>query len=230
MTIKQQIRQCLEKYPLTKYFVVALVAFLLGLLVGRCSTGSRSYSYHKLALNEVLDSFVSVMPQGSQMIARFTDDRHSLFYLNSGHLMKFNAASKMLEEVDLTQLNSEVQVFFDDREDVQGIQQALLTPDEESIILSVVTTKPSNKDEEVPLKRYRLNTKTMNLFEMEPEPVKKKAVRRDTTNVVTPQDQPTVEDQPAVEEPKVNPETPPAESSQKEPPPAGTETVIVPAE
>lgn len=229
MTIKQQIRHCLDKYPQTKYIVVALVSFLLGLLVGRCSSGNHSYTYHKLALNEVLDSFVAVMPQGSQMVARFTDDRHSLFYLNSGHLMKFNAASKMLEEVDLTQLNSEVQVYFDDREDLQGIQQAQLTPDEESIILSVVTTKPSNKDEEVPLKRYRLNTKTMNLFEMEPEPVKKKAVRRDTTKVETPQDQPTVEEQPAVEEPKVIPETP-AEPSQKEPPPAGTETVIVPAQ
>ena len=229
MTIKQQIRHCLDKYPQTKSIVVALVSFLLGLLVGRCSSGNHSYTYHKLALNEVLDSFVAVMPQGSQMVARFTDDRHSLFYLNSGHLMKFNAASKMLEEVDLTQLNSEVQVYFDDREDLQGIQQAQLTPDEESIILSVVTTKPSNKDEEVPLKRYRLNTKTMNLFEMEPEPVKKKAVRRDTTKVETPQDQPTVEEQPAVEEPKVIPETP-AEPSQKEPPPAGTETVIVPAQ
>ena len=228
MTIKQLIRQCLDKYPQVKYIVVALVGFLFGLLVGRCSSGNHSFSYHKLALNEVLDSFVAVMPQGSQMVARFTDDRHSLFYLNSGHLMKFNAASKMLEEVDLTQLNSEVQVYFDDREDLQGIQQAQLTPDEESIILSVVTTKPSNKDEEVPLKRYRLNTKTMNLFEMEPEPVKKKVVRRDTTKVEAPQDQPKVEDQPAVEEPKVNPETP-AEPSQKEPPPAGTETVIVPA-
>lgn len=228
MTIKQLIRQCLDKYPQVKYIVVALVGFILGLPVGRCSSGNHSFSYHKLALNEVLDSFVAVMPQGSQMVARFTDDRHSLFYLNSGHLMKFNAASKMLEEVDLTQLNSEVQVYFDDREDMQGIQQAQLTPDEESIILSVVTTKPSNKDEEVPLKRYRLNTKTMNLFEMEPEPVKKKAVRRDTTKVEAPQDQPKVEDQSAVEEPKVNPETP-AEPSQKEPPPAGTETVIVPA-
>lgn len=228
MTIKQLIRQCLDKYPQVKYIVVALVGFLFGLLVGRCSSGNHSFSYHKLALNEVLDSFVAVMPQGSQMVARFTDDRHSLFYLNSGHLMKFNAASKMLEEVDLTQLNSEVQVYFDDREDLQGIQQAQLTPDEESIILSVVTTKPSNKDEEVPLKRYRLNTKTMNLFEMEPEPVKKKALRRDTTKVEAPQDQPKVEDQPAVEEPKVTPETP-AEPSQKEPPPAGTETVIVPA-
>jgi hypothetical protein len=63
---------------------------------------------------------------------------------------------------------------------------------------------------------------------MEPEPVKKKVVRRDTTKVEAPQDQPKVEDQPAVEEPKVTPETP-AEPSQKEPPPAGTETVIVPA-
>lgn len=228
MPIKQQIRQYLDKYPQVKYVAVGLIAFLCGLLVGRCGSGNHSLTYHKLQVNEVLDSFVTVMPQGSQMVARFTDDRHALYYLNSGHLMKFNAASKMLEEVDLTQLNSEVSVFFDDREDVQGIQQAQLSPDEESIILSVVTAKPSSKDEEVPLKRYRLNTKSMNLFEMEPEPVKKKVVRRDTTKVDVPQDQPTVEEQPATE-PVVAPEKP-KEESPKEPPPAGTETVIVPAQ
>ncbi|MBQ4445170.1 MAG: hypothetical protein IJL29_12460 [Prevotella sp.] len=229
MPIKQQIRQFLDKYQQVKYVAVGLIAFLCGLLVGRCGSGNHSFTYHKLSVNEVLDSFVTVIPQGSQMVARFTDDRHALYYLNSGHLMKFNAASKMLEEVDLTQLNSEAEVFFDDREDVQGIQQAQLTPDEESIILSVVTAKPSNNDEEVPLKHYRLNTKTMNLFEVEPEPVKKKVVRRDTTKVVTPQDQPTVEEQPATETPVVAPEKP-KEESPKEPPPAGTETVIVPAQ
>ena len=228
MPIKQQIRQYLGKYPQVKYVAVGLVAFLCGILVGRCGSGNHSLTYHKLQVNEVLDSFVTVMPQGSQMVARFTDDRHALYYLNSGHLMKFNAASKMLEEVDLTQLNSEVSVFFDDREDVQGIQQAQLSPDEESIILSVVTAKPSSKDEEVPLKRYRLNTKSMNLFEMEPEPVKKKVVRRDTTKVDVPQDQPTVDEQPTTE-PVVAPEKP-KEESPKEPPPAGTETVIVPAQ
>ena len=228
MPIKQQIRQYLDKYPQVKYVAVGLIAFLCGLLVGRCGSGNHSLTYHKLQVNEVLDSFVTVMPQGSQMVARFTDDRHALYYLNSGHLMKFNAASKMLEEVDLTQLNSEVSVFFDDREDVQGIQQAQLSPDEESIILSVVTAKPSSKDEEVPLKRYRLNTKSMNLFEMEPEPVKKKVVRRDTTKVDVPQDQPTVDEQPTTE-PVVAPEKP-KEESPKEPPPAGTETVIVPAQ
>ena len=228
MPIKQQIRQYLDKYPQVKYVAVGLVAFLCGILVGRCGSGNHSLTYHKLQVNEVLDSFVTVMPQGSQMVARFTDDRHALYYLNSGHLMKFNAASKMLEEVDLTQLNSEVSVFFDDREDVQGIQQAQLSPDEESIILSVVTAKPSSKDEEVPLKRYRLNTKSMNLFEMEPEPVKKKVVRRDTTKVDVPQDQPTVDEQPTTE-PVVAPEKP-KEESPKEPPPAGTETVIVPAQ
>ena len=215
MPIKQQIRQFLDKYPQVKYVAVGLIAFLCGLLVGRCGSGNHSFTYHKLSVNEVLDSFVTVIPQGSQMVARFTDDRHALYYLNSGHLMKFNAASKMLEEVDLTQLNSEAEVFFDDRE--------------ESIILSVVTAKPSNNDEEVPLKRYRLNTKTMNLFEVELEPVKKKVVRRDTTKVVTPQDQPTVEEQPATETPVVAPEKP-KEESPKEPPPAGTETVIVPAQ
>ena len=228
MPIKQQIRQYLDKYPQVKYVAVGLVAFLCGILVGRCGSGNHSLTYHKLQVNEVLDSFVTVMPQGSQMVARFTDDRHALYYLNSGHLMKFNAASKMLEEVDLTQLNSEVSVFFDDREDVQGIQQAQLSPDEESIILSVVTAKPSSKDEEVPLKRYRLNTKSMNLFEMEPEPVKKKVARRDTTKVDVPQDQPTVDEQPTTE-PVVAPEKP-KEESPKEPPPAGTETVIVPAQ
>ncbi len=229
MAIKQQLRQCLERYPQVRYVAVALLGFLLGLLVGRCNIGNHSNTYNKLAMNEVLDSFVAVMPQGSQMVARFTDDRHALYYLNSGHLMKFNAASKMLEEVDLPQLNSEAQVYFDDREDIQGIQSAQLTPDEESIILTVVTTKPNKNDEEIPTKRYRLSTKTMNLFSMEPEPVKKKLVRRDTTQIVTPEGQPTVDEQPVPAEPVATPEKT-IEESQKEPPPAGTETVIVPAE
>lgn len=232
MSIKQQIRQYLDRYPKAKYFLVAIMGifiFILGFICGCCSSGTRSYTYTKLSLNEVLDSFASVIPQGSQTVARFTDDRHALYYLNSGHLMKFNAASKMLDEIILTELNGEAQVYFNDREDVQGIQKAELTKDEESIILTVVTSKPSVKDETIPLKRYRLNTKSMNLFEMEPEPVKKKVVRRDTTKVVTPQDQPTVDEQPVATEPVAAPEKP-KEESPKEPPPAGTETVIVPAQ
>ena len=106
MPIKQQIRQFLDKYPQVKYVAVGLIAFLCGLLVGRCGSGNHSLTYHKLSVNEVLDSFVTVMPQGSQMVARFTDDRHALYYLNSGHLMKLNAAFKCnLTDVDIRKVS-----------------------------------------------------------------------------------------------------------------------------
>lgn len=143
---------------------VATVAVLTGVAVGCLNRKPIIGSGRQLGVTEVIDSFVSVMPQGSKVIARFNDDRHSIYYLNSGHLMKFNAVSKMLEEVNPSTMVDDVTVYYNDRDSVSGVVEAELTEDEKYIVMRVVTERNERMPEMTQYGSFGLNTESMNLL------------------------------------------------------------------
>lgn len=205
--------------------VIIIVALLLVF-----SRPAQMFGEKKLATSEVLDSFAAVIPEGSNVVARFSDNRHALYYLNSGHLMKFNAETKMLDEVDLTLLNGDAIVYYNDREMVQGILDATLSTDEKDIVLTVVAERPQAGQAPKTM-RYRLNTESMNLHELGPVVTKPQAEKADSVKRYRKKAEPTETEEAAAEE--ATPATAPAENTPaKEPSPAqsaGEETVIVPA-
>ena len=223
----------------------AVVIFILGFISGcSCSGRGGAFGGKSLGVSEALDSFAQVIPEGSQIVARFTDNRHSLFYLNSGRLMRFNAKSKMLEEVIPYEINKEARVYYNEKDDVQGILSAQLSDDEQFIIITAVTDKKEDDDEEVATATYKLNTSSMNLLPFTPPPakaapVKKDSVRRSAAPVkqqqaIPMEDLPEVGDivQPEDNTPKpaAEPKPAPAPQPEEKPAPRGQETVIVPAQ
>ena len=90
MDSKRNLKTLFSQKNLVRMGIVILI-FGLGFLTG-FHTGE---SHHiivqpELDTNEALDSVAEQLPEGSRIIAKFTDDRHALYYLNSGHLMKFD--------------------------------------------------------------------------------------------------------------------------------------------
>lgn len=155
---------------------VATVAVLTGIVVG-CWNKRPIIGYgEKLGVSEVIDSFVTVMPQGSRVIGRFNDDRHCIYYLNSGHLMKFNAVSKMLDEVNPADLMEDVTVYYNDRDSVSGVVEAELTEDEKFIVMRVVTERNERNPEMTQYASFKLNTESMNLLPYKWTPKKKAAM------------------------------------------------------
>ena len=155
---------------------VATVAVLARIVVG-CWNKRPIIGYgEKLGVSEVIDSFVTVMPQGSRVIGRFNDDRHCIYYLNSGHLMKFNAVSKMLDEVNPADLMEDVTVYYNDRDSVSGVVEAELTEDEKFIVMRVVTERNERNPEMTQYASFKLNTESMNLLPYKWTPKKKAAM------------------------------------------------------
>jgi hypothetical protein len=165
-----------------------------------------------------------------------------LFYLNSGRLMRFNARTKMLEEVIPYELNKDARVYYNEKEDVQGILSAQLSDDEQFIIIMAVTDKKQDNEEEPQTATYKLNTSSMNLLPFTPPPVKaapvkKDSVRRSSAPAKQQQAIP-VEDLPEVgdivqpeDAPKPAAEPKPAPQPEEKPAaPRGQETILVPAE
>ena len=107
--------------------VIAVVSFSFGLIIGCENSQGPKFRFFSqdLGTTEVIDSFIAVMPEGANVIARFNDERHSLYYLKSGHLMRFNAQSKMLEEVTPETSNANMEIYYDDmdelRSDIHGM-------------------------------------------------------------------------------------------------------------
>ena len=239
-TLQDFLKQINKKHLIAA--AAAVVIFLLGFVTGcSCSGRSNNDEGPELGVSEALDSFALVMPEGSQIVARFTDKRHSLFYLNSGRLMRFNAKSKMLEEIIPSQMNSDARVYYNEREDVQGILSAKLTDDEKFIVITAVTDKMQSDDEKAQTATYKLNTETMNLLPFTPPPTKPVAAKKDSTRrVAAPvqketlpaEELPEVGDivQPSEEAPKPAAEPKPAQKEEKPATHGGQETVIVPAE
>lgn len=163
--------------------LAAIVAFFIGLMVGSNVTSPKRLAYYqKLGINEVLDSFTAVMPEGAKVIARFSDERHSLYYLKSGHLMRFNAVSKMLEEVEPQKMNANIDIYYDGNDDESGIIAAKLSKDEKFILMTAVTQMRTKSDEPLKTANYQLNTESLNLLGydgrvLDPVPVKKDSVK-----------------------------------------------------
>lgn len=239
--LQELLKQINKKHLIAA--AAAVVIFLLGFITGcSCSGRGGAFGGKDLGVSEALDSFATVMPEGSQIVARFNDHRHSLFYLNSGRLMRFNAKTKMLEEVIPSEINSEARVYYNEKEDEQGILEAKLTDDEKFIIITAVTDKKQEDEEQAQTATYKLNTESMNLLPFTPPPVKaapakKDSVRRSAAPVkketVTMEDLPEVGDIVQPEDaPKPAAEPKPAPKQEEKPSAAhgGQETVIVPAE
>ena len=174
---------------------IAILIFGLGFLTG-FHTGE---SHHiivqpELGTNEALDSVAEQLPEGSRIIAKFTDDRHALYYLNSGHLMKFDAKSKMLDEVNLNDLNTNVKIYYDDHVDTTGIISAKLSPDQQYLILTAVTMAPDDETEgNYSLASFKLDTRTMNILPYTP-PVPKTKEKKDSLPPVRHKEKPKEEE------------------------------------
>ena len=177
----QKVDPQILKYAI--WSAIGIVAFLLGLLIG-CSASAPKHRAYKqnLGITEILDSFVAVMPEGASVIARFSDERHSLYYLKSGHLMRFNAQSKMLEEVKPETTNANLEIYYDDMDDQSGIIAARLSKDEKYIYFTAVTKKKSTNEEE-PLKtaNYQLNTESLNMLAYDGKALDPIPVKQDST-------------------------------------------------
>ena len=197
----------------TIWATIAAVSFILGLIVG-CEGGQgpkHRFFSQDLGITEVIDSFIAVMPEGSNVIARFNDERHSLYYLKSGHLMRFNAKSKMLEEVMPETSNANLEIYYDDMDDQSGIIAAKLSKDEKFILFTAVTRRKNSESETLQTMNYQLNTESLNMLTYDGKALDPIPVKKDTVKTQKPRRR--------EEEPKEEMATPSS----------GTETTIVPA-
>lgn len=192
---------------------IAIVSFAFGLIIGcEGSQGPKHRFFSQdLGTTEVIDSFIAVMPEGANVIARFNDERHSLYYLKSGHLMRFNAQSKMLEEVTPETSNANLEIYYDDMDDQSGIIAAKLSKDEKFILFTAVTRRKNSEDEKLQTMNYQLNTESLNILTYEGKALDPIPVKKDTTKV---------------QKPRRREEEPKEETAA---PAAGTETTIIPA-
>lgn len=192
---------------------IAIVSFAFGLIIGcEGSQGPKHRFFSQdLGTTEVIDSFIAVMPEGANVIARFNDERHSLYYLKSGHLMRFNARSKMLEEVTPETSNANLEIYYDDMDDQSGIIAAKLSKDEKFILFTAVTRRKNSEDEKLQTMNYQLNTESLNMLTYEGKALDPIPVKKDTTKV---------------QKPRRREEEPKEETAA---PAAGTETTIIPA-
>ncbi len=194
MDSKQNLKTLFSQKNLVR-MGIAILIFGLGFLTG-FHTGE---SHHiivqpELGTNEALDSVAEQLPEGSRIIAKFTDDRHALYYLNSGHLMKFDAKSKMLDEVNLNDLNTNVKIYYDDHVDTTGIISAKLSPDQQYLILTAVTMAPDDETEgNYTLVSFKLDTRTMNILPYTP-PAPKVKEKKDSLPPVRRKEKPKEEE------------------------------------
>jgi len=124
----------------------------MGLLVALvlCFTGSAcsGNSSKPLSVEEAIDSINNYLPDKSIVVARFPDEqRHGLYYLNSGVMYFFDAKTKNLEEIGISGINS------------GNIQTARLTEDEKFIMIQA-------KDGQQ-LRAFRLNTENRNIVDLQ---------------------------------------------------------------
>ena len=152
---------------------IIAVCILAGGIAGCLSKKPILGFQQALGVTEVIDSFAAVMPQGSKVIARFNDDRHCIYYLCGGHLMKFNAVSKMLDEVDPREMDADATVYYNDRDDISGIIDAELDSEEKFIIIKAVSMRTGKGEEDYETVGYKLNTHSLNLLPYKIPAVKK---------------------------------------------------------
>ena len=172
-----------RKYAI--WTAVITLSFVFGLIIGcESNRGPRHRFFsQELGVTEVIDSFIAVMPEGANVIARFNDERHSLYYLKSGHLMRFNAQSKMLEEVTPETSNANLEIYYDDADDKSGIIAAKLSKDEKYILFTAVTRRRLQEDLPPTTQNYQLNTESLNMLAYEGKALDPIPVKKDTVKV-----------------------------------------------
>lgn len=125
-----------------------MLVVLFTLFFDSCSQKKKSASKENLTTYEVFDSLSNMLPKGSIVIARFPDEeRHCMYYLNSGILYYFDGKQKNLEEVLISGVDN-------------GSVESALLDKEEKFISIVVNFGKVNK-------LYRLNTMNRNIVDMD---------------------------------------------------------------
>ncbi|MBQ1583220.1 MAG: hypothetical protein II576_04350 [Prevotella sp.] len=127
--------------------MVVLVAFIATIL-GSCKQNKENAQTKELTTYEVFDSLSNMLPKGSIVVARFPDEeRHCMYYLNSGILYYFDGKQKNLEEVMISGVDN------------GSVESALLDKEEKFISIEVNFGKVN--------KLYRLNTMNRNIVDMD---------------------------------------------------------------
>lgn len=129
------------------FLMVVLVAFIATIL-GSCKQNKENAQTKELTTYEVFDSLSNMLPKGSIVVARFPDEeRHCMYYLNSGILYYFDGKQKNLEEVMISGVDN------------GSVESALLDKEEKFISIEVNFGKVN--------KLYRLNTMNRNIVDMD---------------------------------------------------------------
>ncbi len=129
------------------FLTVVLVAFIATIL-GSCKQNKENAQTKELTTYEVFDSLSNMLPKGSIVVARFPDEeRHCMYYLNSGILYYFDGKQKNLEEVMISGVDN------------GSVESALLDKEEKFISIEVNFGKVN--------KLYRLNTMNRNIVDMD---------------------------------------------------------------
>lgn len=129
------------------FLTVVLVAFIATIL-GSCKQNKENAQTKELTTYEVFDSLSNMLPKGSIVVARFPDEeRHCMYYLNSGILYYFDGKQKNLEEVMISGVDN------------GSVESALLDKEEKFISIEVNYGKVN--------KLYRLNTMNRNIVDMD---------------------------------------------------------------
>lgn len=129
------------------FLTVVLVAFIATIL-GSCKQNKENAQTKELTTYEVFDSLSNMLPKGSIVVARFPDEeRHCMYYLNSGILYYFDGKQKNLEEVMISGIDN------------GSVESALLDKEEKFISIEVNFGKVN--------KLYRLNTMNRNIVDMD---------------------------------------------------------------
>ena len=168
----------------TPIIFTVVLASIFALSLGSCSQNKENAPGKELTTYEVFDSLSNMLPKGSIVVARFPDEeRHCMYYLNSGILYYFDGKQKNLEEVLISGVDN------------GSVESALLDKEEKFISIEVNFGKVN--------KLFRLNTMNRNIVDMdqtvassrkdteEPEPEKKtyKPRKEEKTEEVTPEPQ-----------------------------------------
>lgn len=126
-----------------------------------CSQKKGETSNEKLTTYEVFDSLSTMLPKGSIVVARFPDEeRHCMYYLNSGILYYFDGKLKNLEEVQISGVDN------------GSVESAMLDKDEKYISIIANFGKVN--------KLYRLNTLNRNIVDMDQTVVSEKKTDDDS--------------------------------------------------
>ena len=136
---------------------LCLIIAILTVSLSKCSSGG-SYDEKSLAVAEALDSMEQRLPGGTGFVVKFPcERRHCLFYLNGGHLYKFDGITKRLDEVVFTSLTEETAIYYNDDDLNAGIREAVLSPDKEYIMLTAAVS-PTGADGKAMQGLYKMNT------------------------------------------------------------------------